>query len=92
MTEQISEYVEAFNIEGSRLLLEQRLVLLKELDAQVSSMNDQVAYRDYQELLGWLESYDEKAYKKTKEFKQKYQEKLAKQRKTSKAIKQYIAN
>ena len=89
LTEQIAEFVEAFNIEGCKLLIEQRLVLLNQIRDELLNCSDDLVQQEFRDLLIWLEKYDQSPYAKACELKDRYREKLSKQKKTNFAIKQY---
>ncbi|REL30285.1 hypothetical protein [Thalassotalea euphylliae] len=92
LTTQINDFIEAFNIEGCTLLLEQRLLLLRDIESEVTALSPTSAERaEFTELLRWLEKEDKKPHQKAVEFKSKYQQKLSKQKKTNFAIKQYTS-
>lgn len=91
MTKQITEFVEAFNVEGCTLLLEQRLILLEEAQKEVASAEDSLEQQEFQQLLVWLEQADVIPQQKTVDYRKKFQDKLSKQKKTKFAIKQYTS-
>ncbi|MBO9489062.1 hypothetical protein J7384_01675 [Endozoicomonas sp. G2_1] len=91
LTEQIAEFVEALNIEGCQQLIEQRLVLLQEVQLELESTSDNQVKEQFHNLLVWLQKHDDSPYHKACELKAEYQEKVVKQKKTSFAIKQYNA-
>ena len=92
LTERIAEFVEAFNIEGCKLLLEQRLVLLKQIQLELADQpNNKELADEFVELLKWIEVKDEQPQQKTLDFKNRYKDKLSKQKKINVAIKQYTS-
>lgn len=96
ITQQIFEFVEAFNIEGCQQLLQQRLVLLEEIKSQLDTVDPvdiekQKLTDDFNELLFWLEDIDTEPMEKVLALKQDYQEKLSNKKKANFAIKQYTS-
>lgn len=93
LTLQIAEFVEAFNIEGCQLLLAQRLTLLTEIKSELESYTpeNKALRAEFEELLLWIEEQDKQPQEKAEDFKNKYQDKLQKQKKTNFAIKQYTS-
>lgn len=91
MTKQIAEFVEAFNVEGCTLLLQQRLILLEEVQNEVTSAEGSLYQQEFEQLLVWLEQEDVVPQQKTLDYKKKSQDNLSKQKKTNFAIKQYTS-
>lgn len=58
MTERIAEFVDTFNIEGCQQLLEQRLVLLNEVQQELSENSNDTLQLEYTSLLAWLAEFD----------------------------------
>ncbi|REL26038.1 hypothetical protein DXX93_05270 [Thalassotalea euphylliae] len=92
LTHRIAEFIEAFNIEGCNLLLEQRLELLADIQNEVAANpKDEALAAEFHDLLIWLEQQDAQPQDKVVELKAKYQLKLSKQKKANVAIKQYTS-
>lgn len=89
MTERIAEFVDTFNIEGCQQLLEQRLVLLNEVQQELSENSNDTLQLEYTSLLAWLAEFDKTPFQKTHTLRAEYQEKLSQKKKANFAIEQY---
>lgn len=89
ITYKISEFVDVINIIECNILLEQRLLLLKEIEQEVLLPQNKCFLDEFTSLIRWIAQIDKASEQKVVKLKSSYQEKLTKQTKTKFAIASY---
>ena len=89
LTENISSLIETFDIEKCNLLIEKRLILLKDIDNEISTIKNESLTKKYKELLLWLSEYDKSSHLIAQNLKVEHQKKLVTQKKNNSAIRTY---